>query len=87
MMPDDRAIRFLLSASDPSVRLLALTDVLGLSPRSAEVRALRGAVPGGPRVRALVAGQRPDGGFGVHPYQKATHSAPASTSDWPATPG
>ena len=71
-MPDDRAIRFLLSASDPSVRLLALTDVLGLSPRSHEVRELRRAVPAGPRLRALLAGQRADGGFGVHPYQKWT---------------
>lgn len=71
-MPDDRAIRFLLSASDPSVRLLALTDVLGLSPRSHEVRELRRTVPAGPRLRALLAGQRADGGFGVHPYQKWT---------------
>jgi hypothetical protein len=71
-MPDDRAIRFLLSSSDPSVRLLAHTDVLGASPRSAAVRGLRRAVPGGPRVRALLAGQRADGGFGVHPYRKWT---------------
>jgi len=71
-MPDDRAIRFLLTSSDPSVRLLALTDVIGASPRSTEVRALRRAIPSGPRVRALLAGQRADGGFGVHPYQKWT---------------
>ena len=28
------------------------------------------AVPAGLRVRALLAGQRSDGGFGVHPYKK-----------------
>jgi hypothetical protein len=69
-MPDDRAIRFLLSSSDPSVRLFTLTEVLGASPRSPSARALRRAVPSGPRVRALLAGQRADGGFGCHPYTK-----------------
>jgi hypothetical protein len=69
-MPDDRAIRFLLSSSDPSVRFFTLTEVMGRSARAAEVRALRRAIPAGPRVRALLAGQRSDGGFGVHPYKK-----------------
>lgn len=69
-MPDDRAIRFLLSSPDPSVRFFTLTEVLGVSVRTAEVRALRQAIPAGRRVRALLAGQRPDGGFGVHPYKK-----------------
>ena len=29
-------------------------------------------IPNGPLVRRLLAGQKPDGGFGVHPYQKWT---------------
>jgi hypothetical protein len=69
-MPDDRAIRFLLSSADPSVRLFTLTDVVGRSTRSAEARTLRRAIPASPRIRALLSGQRPDGGFGVHPYKK-----------------
>ena len=69
-MPDDRTIRFLLSSPDPSVRLFTLTDVVGRSTRAAEVRALRRAIPSSLRVRALLAGQRADGGFGVHPYKK-----------------
>jgi hypothetical protein len=69
-MPDDRALRFLLSCSDPSIRVFTLTDVVGRSTRSTEVRALRRAIPMSPRVRALLAGQRADGGFGVHPYKK-----------------
>ncbi len=39
---------------------------------SPEVRALQARILKGPRVRVLLSGQRPNGGFGVHPYQKWT---------------
>src|SRR5687768_7381932 len=51
---------------------MTLTDVLGESPRSKVVRDARKQIPTGPRVRALLEGQRPDGGFGTHPYEKWT---------------
>jgi len=78
----DPAIQWLLSSSDPSVRYFTLTDVLGLSSRSQKVKAARDQIPHGPRVRALLAGQKSagrrsddslaihPGGFGVHPYKK-----------------
>jgi len=72
MDPDDPAVRWLLEPEDPSVRYLALTDLLGRTGRSREVREALARIPSGPRVRALIAGQRADGGFGVHPYQKWT---------------
>ncbi len=39
---------------------------------SPKVRALQAKILKSPRVRVLLSGQRPDGGFGVHPYQKWT---------------
>ncbi|HXF71343.1 MAG TPA: hypothetical protein VNO79_01865 [Actinomycetota bacterium] len=68
----DPAVPWLLSSADPSIRFLALTEVLGRSPGSREARAAREAIPRGPRVRALLRGQHRDGGFGVHPYRKWT---------------
>lgn len=52
------------------MRYLALTDLAGASPRSSAARRLRQQIPSGPRVRGLLSGQRPDGGFGAHPYKK-----------------
>ncbi len=63
---------WLLSSRDPSVRFLTRTDVLGQSLRTKTVREDRDAIPRGPRVRALLRGQRRDGGFGGHPYKKWT---------------
>ena len=54
------------------MRNLTLLHILGKSPGSAEVREARTRVADGPRGRALLAGQRADGGFGVHPYKKWT---------------
>jgi hypothetical protein len=62
------AVEFLLASDEPAVRLRTLTDVLGRPPGSAELA----AIPDGPMVRALLEGQRPDGGFGVHAYRKWT---------------
>ena len=41
--------------SSPSVRFLTLTQVLGRSQRSGEVRAARDGIPRGPRIRAVAA--------------------------------
>lgn len=60
----------LLNSHDPSVRYFTLVDVLGEAEESAAVRRARAEIVNGPRVRALLSGQRPDGGFGVHPYKK-----------------
>jgi hypothetical protein len=66
----ERAIEWLLSSSDPSVRYLTLVDVLGEPAQAEAARSAREQVPSGARVRALLEGQRPDGGFGVDPYSK-----------------
>jgi hypothetical protein len=65
-------VAWLLASKDSSVRYLTLTQVIGESPRSRQVRAAYEGILTGPRVRALLRGQRRDGGFGVHPYRKWT---------------
>lgn len=67
---DEPGVRWLLHSKDPSVRYFALTDLLRASPRSREVREAREEIPEGFRLRALFAGQRSDGGFGVDWYKK-----------------
>jgi hypothetical protein len=67
---EDPGVRWLLRSRDPSVRYFTLTDVLGATERSGEVRAAQQQIPRGPRLRALLAGQRADGGFGVGWYKK-----------------
>jgi hypothetical protein len=69
---DDPGVRWLLASDDPSIRYRTLTEVLGRSPHGRRVRAAARPVLQGPKMRALLAGQREDGGFGVHPYQKWT---------------
>ena len=58
------AIQWLLASSEPGVRLLARRDLLGERIESTD------EVLDGPKVRALLEGQQPDGGFGAHPYRK-----------------
>jgi hypothetical protein len=70
MAEPDPAVEWLLASKDPSVRYLTLTEVLAESPRRRVVRSVRDRIPGGPRVGALLRGQRRGGGFGVHPYAK-----------------
>ena len=60
------AVGWLLASAEPAVRLLARRDLLGEETVSV------GEVLNGPMVRALLSGQGPDGGFGVHPYRKWT---------------
>ncbi len=69
---DDPTIQWLLESRNPSIRYFTLTEVLDESPDSVEVQSARDQVPNGPWVRALMAGQKPDGGFGVHPHRKWT---------------
>lgn len=69
---DDPAVQWLLKSEDPSVRALTLTDVLGKTSRTKAVQEALAAIPGGPRLRALLHGQQRDGSFGNHPYSKWT---------------
>src|SRR6266487_4199220 len=80
------AIAWLLASRDASVRYLTLTQVIGESPRSRQVRASREGISTGPRVSALLAGQRRDGGFGVHPYRKWTVLRARKARQGPARP-
>lgn len=66
----DPGVRWLLSSTDPSVRYLTLTEVLGAPETAQEVRRARAEIPKGGRLRRLLAGQRSDGGFGVDWYKK-----------------
>ncbi len=64
------AIQWLLKSSDPSIRYLALTEVLRKSPADYEVSQCRGNINGSSRIRSLLSGQMEDGGFGKDPYRK-----------------
>ncbi len=68
----DPGVEWILQSDDPSVRFFALTQVLGRPLDSPEVEKTRRQILKGPRVTVLLSGQHPDGGFGVHPYQKWT---------------
>jgi hypothetical protein len=63
-------ISWILRSKDPSVRYLARTEILGESERSGDVRAAKQRILEGARLRALLSGQRADGGFGVDWYKK-----------------
>ena len=66
------SVRWLLQSTDPSVRYFTMTELLDMPEDSLEAKGARKLIPTGARVQALLAGQRDDGGFGVHPYQKWT---------------
>ncbi|HEX2221335.1 MAG TPA: hypothetical protein VHK06_02305 [Candidatus Limnocylindria bacterium] len=61
----DTAVEWLLASDEPAIRFQARRDLLGESAADDEARILEG-----PAVRALLDGQRADGGFGVHAYGK-----------------
>jgi hypothetical protein len=61
------AIDWLLGSSEPAIRGMARRDLLDEADPPDLLR-----VMDGPLVRGLLAGQRPDGGFGEHPYRKWT---------------
>jgi hypothetical protein len=65
--PDERtrtAIAWLLASGEPAIAWLARRDVLHEAGDGGE------DILEGDKVGALLAGQQPDGGFGVHPYKK-----------------
>src|SRR5213080_5431874 len=72
MVFEDPAVKLLLESDDPSIRYLTLTEILNRPSDSKEVLAAKKQIPSGPIVKTLLSGQRADGGFGVHPYQKWT---------------
>ena len=61
------AVTWLLNSGEPAIELMTRRDVLGEQGGQDVGRVLAGA-----KVTALLAGQRGDGGFGVHPYRKWT---------------
>lgn len=69
---NDAVIQWLLESGDPSIRYLTLTEILDEQKKSPEVKKAKKDIPNGPLVRRLLSGQKSDGGFGVHPYQKWT---------------
>jgi hypothetical protein len=69
--PTAAALAWLLSSDEPAVRYLTRRDLLD-DRDGAGAAADAAQILQGPKVRALLAGQQPDGGFGVHPYSKWT---------------
>ena len=67
--PTAATLAWLLASDEPAVRYLARRDLLD-DPDSAAAAVDVAQILEGPKVRALLTGQRPDGGFGVHPYRK-----------------
>ena len=61
------AVAWLLNSGEPAIRLMTRRDVLGEQAAEDAGRVLAGV-----KVTALLSGQQPDGGFGVHPYRKWT---------------
>jgi hypothetical protein len=59
------AIDFLLASKEPAIRYLTRRDVL-----NEDVTPDRDEILSGPLVRGLLRGQKRDGGFAVHAYQK-----------------
>jgi hypothetical protein len=66
--PTAAALAWLLSSDEPAVRYLTRRGLL--SDQDGAAAADEAEILDGPKVRALLAGQQPDGGFGVHPYRK-----------------
>jgi len=59
------AVEWLLESGEPGIVAQAKRDLLGEAAPAEAARVLEG-----PKVRALLAGQQPDGGFGVNVYGK-----------------
>jgi hypothetical protein len=63
----DTALAWLLGSDEPAIRGMTRRDLLGQPADDDLARVLEG-----PIVRALLSGQKRDGGFGGHPYRKWT---------------
>lgn len=59
------ALDWLLVSEEPAIRFLARRDLIGEEGAADARRILEG-----PKVATLLAGQEPEGGFGMHPYRK-----------------
>jgi hypothetical protein len=71
MIQPAAALAWLLSCDEPAVRYLTRRELL--DDRDGTAAAADAAqLLEGPKTRALLAGQQPDGGFGVRPYSKWT---------------
>jgi hypothetical protein len=70
---NDSTISWLLQSKDPSIEFLVRKDLLEEQNES-KLLQIQNKILRGPKVRALLSGQRSDGGFGVHPYSKWTGS-------------
>jgi hypothetical protein len=69
--PTPAALAWLLASDEPAIRYLTRRELL--EDRDGAAAAADAAqLLEGPRARALLAGQQPGGGFGVHPYRKWT---------------
>jgi hypothetical protein len=69
--PTPAALAWLLSSEEPAVRYLTRRELL--EDRDGAAAAADAAqLLEGPKTRALLAGQQPDGSFGFHPYRKWT---------------
>jgi hypothetical protein len=62
---DQQAIEWLLAADEPGIRLQARRDLL-----NEDITWTADEVLAGRHASSLLSGQKDDGGFGVHPYQK-----------------
>jgi hypothetical protein len=67
--PAPAALAWLLGSEEPAVRYLTRRDLLGDRDGEAATADAAGILEG-PKACALLAGQQPDGGFGVAPYSK-----------------
>jgi len=65
--PTRTAVAWLLNSGEPAIRLMTRRDLLGEQADDDAGQVLAGA-----KVTALLSGQQPGGGFGVHPYRKWT---------------
>ena len=69
--PTSNAVDWLLQPHDPSVRYLALRDLLGRPPEDPDVREARQALAGSPEIESVFAAQSPGGTWGdpATPYR------------------
>lgn len=68
MKENDPPVKWLLNSKDPSIEYLTRKDLL--DEEESKLRRVRDRISGGPKVKALLSGQRQNGGFGVAPYAK-----------------
>ncbi|GAB3433770.1 prenyltransferase/squalene oxidase repeat-containing protein [Flindersiella endophytica] len=75
-MVDDPAVEWLLTSDEPAVRYVTRRDLLA---ECAEADA--GRILDGPKVSALLAGQRPDGGYGTFVTQVGRYRGASRSPD------